>query len=273
MGDDHQDPGLSLNDHEARNRADWNANAGDWVASAQRNWDPATQPHWGIWHVPESDLRALPLDLDLDGADVVELGCGTAYWSAWLAREGARPVGVDLAENQLETARAMQAQHGVAFPLVHASAERVPLPDAGFDLAFSEYGASLWADPYAWLPEAHRLLRPGGRLLFLTNSVLALLVSPPTDVPLGTELVRPQRGLRRVEWEGDPSVEFHLPHSEMMDLLRATGFEDFGLKEVYAPDDYGDPDEVRFYASRRWSRQWPVEEIWSARKAAAPPVP
>ena len=36
-----------------------------------------------------------------------------------------------------------------------------------FDLVISEYGASLWADPYAWVPECARVLRPGGRLVFL----------------------------------------------------------------------------------------------------------
>jgi hypothetical protein len=41
---------------------------------------------WGIFGVPESDLRALPDDLA--GRDVIELGCGTAYVSAGLARRG-----------------------------------------------------------------------------------------------------------------------------------------------------------------------------------------
>jgi len=33
----------------------------------------------------------------------------------------------------------------------------------------SEYGASIWCDPYRWIPEASRLLRPGGDLVFLVN--------------------------------------------------------------------------------------------------------
>ena len=74
--------------------------------------------------MPETQVRALP---DVDGLDVVELGCGTAYVSAWLARRGARPIGVDLSENQLATARALQKEHGLEFPLLHASAEQVPL--------------------------------------------------------------------------------------------------------------------------------------------------
>ena len=94
--------------------------------------------------------------------DTVELGCGTAYFSAWLASRGARPVGIDITPAQLETARRMQAEFGLDFPLIEASAEDVPLPDESFDLAISEYGASIWADPYRWIPEAARLLRPGG---------------------------------------------------------------------------------------------------------------
>src|SRR5215213_2984524 len=72
-----------------------------------------------------------------------ELEWGTAYISSWLARRGARPVGVDITPAQLETARRMQAEFGLEFPLLEASAEDVPLPDESFDLAISEYGASI----------------------------------------------------------------------------------------------------------------------------------
>src|ERR671919_3177481 len=124
------------------------------------------------------------------GMDVVELGCGTAYFSAWLARRGARPTGVDITENQLATARAMQAEHGLEFPLIHASAEDVPLPNACADLVLSEYGASLWCEPEAWVSEAARLLRPAGHLVFLTNSVLVTLTAPSDGSPNGDAFVR-----------------------------------------------------------------------------------
>ena len=48
---------------------------------------------WGLFHMPERELGVLG---DVADLDVIELGCGTAYVSAWLARMGARPVGVDL---------------------------------------------------------------------------------------------------------------------------------------------------------------------------------
>ena len=127
------------------------------------------------------------------GLDVVELGCGTAYVSAWLAKRGARPVGVDPTPAQLATARRMMVETGIEFPLVEAPAESVPLPDASFDLAVSEYGASLWADPARWIPEAARLLRPGGRLVFLTNSVLVYLCAPDTGLVSETPSARPVR--------------------------------------------------------------------------------
>ena len=217
---------------------------------------------WGIFGIREEDLGS-PLG-DVRGKDVVELGCGTAYFSAILAKLGAQPTGVDPTPAQLATARRMQKETGITFPLVEAPGERVPLPDASFDLAVSEYGASLWAEPKLWLREAARLLRPDGRLVFMTNSPLAVLCSPDTG-DVVDRLMRPQKGMYRYEWPGEVGVEFHLPHGDWIDLLRASGFEIERLIEVYARDDSKRHD---FYGwvTPEWARQWPPEEIWTARK-------
>ena len=151
--------------HVRLNRVAWDTWASDYVAPAEKLW-AETEPTWGIWGVSEADLRLIPVDLARK--DVIELGCGTAYVSAWIARRGARVVGIDNSEAQLATARRMQQRHGVHFPLLHGNAEEVPYPDASFDFAISEYGACLWADPARWVPEAARLLRPGGRLVFFS---------------------------------------------------------------------------------------------------------
>src|SRR5205823_762056 len=152
----------------------------------------------GVFGVPEAEVGVLG---DVAGLDTVELGCGTAYISAWLKMRGARPVGVDPTPAQLATARRLQVETGIEFPLVEAYAERVPLPDASFDLAVSEYGASLWAVPERWIAEAARLLRPGGRLVFLVNSTIVILCSPDEGVA-EERLLRPQTGLYRLEWPG-----------------------------------------------------------------------
>ena len=249
-----------LPDHVLRNRVEWDASAADYVEPGERNW--AGDPSWGIWGVPESQLCLL--DGVEAGMDAIELGCGTAYVSAWLVRRGANPVGIDNSEAQLATARRLQKEHGLEFPLLHGNAEEVPFPDASFDFAISEYGASIWCDPYLWIPEVSRLLRPGGQLVFLVNSVLTMLCVPDeVDGAAGEKLVRPMFGLHRMEWSDDQSVEFHLPHGEMISLLRESGFEVEGLLEFPVPED----SASRYtHASLDWARKWPCEEVWKARK-------
>jgi SAM-dependent methyltransferase len=249
-----------LTPHARQNQPYWDEQAKSYVEPARLNW-AAAEPSWGVWGIPEAEIGALP---DVEGLDVVELGCGTAYWSAWLARRGARPVGIDLSERQLATARELQAEHRLEFPLLHASAEAVPLPDASFDLAFSEYGASLWCDPHRWIPEAARLLRPDGRLVFLTNSPLVMLCTPQNGEAAVERLERDQFGMFRFEWPDDDSIEFHLPHGELIRVLRAAGFEVEALHELQVPEDA--PPSRDESVNKEWSRRWPCEEIWRARR-------
>jgi SAM-dependent methyltransferase len=247
-------------DYVAVNRATWTkANAEYADASAERLW--STEITWGMWDAREDELHVLP---DVEGKDAVELGCGTAYFSAKLARLGARVVGVDVTPAQLETARRMQEKFGLEFPLIEANAEAVPLPDASFDLVHSEYGASIWCDPYKWIPEAARLLRPGGHLVFLRNSTLAILCAT-ADGPTSERLQRPQRGLFKLEWtEPEHEIEFQLGHGDWIRLLREHGFEVEALFELFAPQDA--VDHPHYTSNAAWAKEWPAEEIWRARK-------
>jgi ubiquinone/menaquinone biosynthesis C-methylase UbiE len=257
MNEDHETSG----DYVAQNREAWDRFAPDYVAQGRQNWadDSVT---WGIFSVPEVDIGMLPPDLA--GMDTVELGCGTAYVSAWLARRGARPVGIDNSPAQLETARRFQQEFGIEFPLHLGNAEQTPFADESFDFAISEYGAAIWCDPYRWIPEAARILRPGGRLIFLGNSVLLMLatVSDDDEAPVTTCLERPLFGMHRFAWQ-DGSVEFHIPHGEMLRLLRDTGFEVEDLVEVQIPEG---ATTTYPYVTAEWARRWPCEEVWKARK-------
>ena len=111
------------------------------------------------------------------------------------ARGARRVVGVDITPAQLATAQRLNRKTGLGLELVEANAEVVPLRDTSFDLVVSEYGASIWCDPYKWIPEAARLLRSGGELVFLRNSTISTVCMPDTGKVAET-LQRPQRGMQ-----------------------------------------------------------------------------
>lgn len=249
-----------MSDYLARNRAAWTKTNAEFTDARARDAWAEPEISWGMCRAREDDVRALP---DLSGKDIVELGCGTGYFGAWLKKRGAaRVVGVDLTPAQLETARRLNAELGLGIEYVEANAEDTRLPAASFDLVVSEYGASIWCDPYKWIPEAARLLRSGGELVFLRNATLAILCATEDEGPNET-LQRPQRGLHRLDWDSDGVTEFHLGHGDWVRLLRENGFEVLDLVELFATE--ATPDHTYYAWSRSWAERWPWEEIWRAR--------
>jgi hypothetical protein len=118
------------------------------------------------------------------------------------------------------------------------------------------------------VPAAARLLRPGGRLVFLVNSFLMMLCLPAEeDVAATDRLLRPAFGMYRVEWPGDQGVEFHLSHGEWIRLLRRSGFTIEDLVELRPAATA----TTRYpFVTLDWARQWPCEEVWKVRKDAKP---
>jgi len=249
-------------DHVAENRRHWDASAPKWVAAGERSWAQA-EPTWGIWGVANESLPLLPDDLA--GRRAIELGCGTGYVSAWMRRRGASVYAIDNSMEQLASARRLAVEHGLDdIEWVHGNAESVPQPDASFDFAISEYGAAIWCDPFVWIPEACRLLRPGGRLVFLGNHPLASACLPADGgSPTGLVLEHDYIGMRRFDWTAateDPGgVEFNMEISTWMRLFRDVGFDVEDFHEIAAP---ASADGTNFWVPAWWARRFPAEQAW-----------
>ncbi|MBI3978518.1 MAG: class I SAM-dependent methyltransferase [Chloroflexi bacterium] len=245
-------------DDARRNRAHWDRESDTY----QETHGPQLNTRacaWGVWALPEDELRVLG---DVGGKDILELGCGAAQWSIFLARRGARPVGLDNSARQLHHARRLMAAAGVDFPLLHASAEAVPLADERFDVVFCDHGAISFADPAKTVPEAARLLRPDGLLAFnLSSPFISLCWNEETD-RVEEQLRTDYFGLGRYE-DGD-HVEYQLPYGEWIRLFRRHGLVVEDLIELRPPA--GAPTTYDL-APNEWARRWPAENIWKARKA------
>ena len=249
----------TLTDHAARNRSMWDDYSDEYQAEHGDELAFRGGLAWGTTRIPESELRVLG---DVVGCDILEFGCGAAQWSIALAQLGARPVGLDLSERQLQHARRLMSEAAVEFPLVHASAEAVPLPDASFDVVFCDHGAMSFADPYRTVPEVARLLRPGGRFAFSHHSPIETICWPLDAEEVGEQLALDYFGMHVID-DGE-EVSFNLPYGEWIRLFRANGFV---VEDLIEPQP--GPDATSSYrsaASLAWARRWPGEDIWLLRR-------
>lgn len=244
---------------EARNRDSWDAYSDEYQARHGGQLAESGGLAWGTSQIPEAELGVLG---DVVGKDILEFGCGAAQWSIALALRGARPVGLDLSTRQLEHARRLMAEAGVEFPLVNASAEAVPLPDASFDIVFCDHGAMTFGDPFRTVPEAARLLRPGGLFAFNHHSPIETICWPLDADEVGEQLALDYFGMHIID-DGE-EVSFNLPYGEWIRLFRANGFVIEDLIEPQAGPDA--TSSYRSAASLAWARRWPAENIWRLRR-------
>jgi SAM-dependent methyltransferase len=243
-----------------KNEAGWDAHSPEYQKLHQSQL-PIEEPTWGVWGIPEAELKVLG---DVSGNDVLEFGCGGAQWSIALARRGARVTGIDLSRAQLAFAQELVARNNVTVRLLHANAEAVPLPDASFDIIFCDHGGMTFADPYRTIPEAARLLRPGGLLAW--NSATPLLyVCCNEKNELTESLCQDYFALHQIE--ESEGVSFQLPYGKWIRLFRQNQLTVEDLLELQPPE--GTTTTYTSFAPLSWARRWPAEQIWKLRKLTA----
>jgi len=164
--------------------------------------------------------RALLLGEVRPGERVLDLGCGAGRFIAALREAGADPVGVELAQAALERAR--HNVPGADLRLV-APDGSLPLPHGEFDVVWCSEVLEHVPDTVAFLTEARRVLKRGGRLL----------VTVPDHGPLRRVLL----ALTRHDAHFDPlgqHVRFYTRRS-LTRALAATGFTQVRLEPLGGP--------------------------------------
>jgi ubiquinone/menaquinone biosynthesis C-methylase UbiE len=246
-------------DHVRRNLALWESQSEQYERRNAKVLSGPNAAAWGLWRVPESELRILG---KVRGLDVLELGCGAARWSIALARRGARPVGLDLSMTHLRYAARLVQRSARRLPLVRADAERLPFTNRSFDLVFCDWGAMTFCDPYRTVPEASRVLRNGGRLAFATMSPIRVLAQNRRTNRMSSRLRFDYFGLHRVNYPGE--VNFALTYGEWIRLFRENGLSVELLHETRPSASARSRYLGR--SESKWARRWPQEIIWSVRK-------
>jgi SAM-dependent methyltransferase len=249
-----------VSEHEIRNQLAWNAKASDYQATHAEALVDRGGLVWGVWRRPESELQVLG---EVAGREILELGCGAAQWSIALARRGGHPTGLDLSQAQLDHARELMVAAGIEFPLVPASAEAIPLPDASFDIVFCDWGAMTFADPRRTVPEVARVLRPGGLFAFSHGTPIVDITWPGVELHPSQRLRLDYWDLHRIE-DDEGLVSFQLPYGEWIELFVSNGLAVESLLELRPPADAD--STFRDAEDRAWARRWPMEQIWRLRR-------
>jgi ubiquinone/menaquinone biosynthesis C-methylase UbiE len=250
-------------DHVRINRRMWEAQSASYDRRCAPVLSGSHATSWGLWRIPEKALQILG---PVRGLRVLELGCGAARWSIALRKEGALSVGLDLTRAQLRQASRLVRRSAIVLPLVQGSAETVPFRDGSFDVVFCDWGAMTFADPYRTIPECSRLLSEGGLLAFACASPIRFLAHDRRSDRTTRRFLRDYFGMHRLDFDNE--VNFVLPYGKWIELMRDHDLAVESLIETQPAPRARQPYLTSQEA--KWSRHWPMECIWRARKVARP---
>ena len=217
------------------------------AASTQHEvWNELVGDAW-VRHAAIHDRHAEPFgDVVLaavgsvEGAAVLDVGCGTGALSGELATRGAREVlGVDISRPMIEAARAANEQPMVRFELADAASLDDP---ARYDAIVSRFGVMFFDDPTATFTHLRTLGAPKARLGFCCWG-------PPGDNPWMVVPVMatvPVLGPPRFAGPDEPGPFSLASPEKVQRILDASGWKDVGITELALdlPHPAGDADAV-----------------------------
>jgi ubiquinone/menaquinone biosynthesis C-methylase UbiE len=242
-----------------RNREGWDYRSKDY----QERVGPALYPDlgWGPNQFPERELQVLG---DVRGKRVLEVACGGAQFGIHLARAGATMTGIDLSAGQLRYARRNIKAAGVAYDLHQGNAEDLSRFRSGsFDIVVSDFAAG-FLDLDRLLPEARRVLRPGGTCVLSWASPLLDCMTVDGSAPV-LSIVRSYFDRAPfVEGGVDPTWEYVRTYGDWIRAFARAGFVLEDLIEPQTPRGGTHTDWPQY----RWQRthRIPGTAIWKARK-------
>lgn len=178
-------------------------------------------PEWPV-------LRALLPNMR--GRRVLDLGCGYGWFCRWARENGAAHVeGIDVSEKMLARARSMTNDPSIVYS--KADLERVALPAAAFDVAYSSLALHYIVDLDWLLAEVHQSLIPGGRLIFSVEHPIYTAPSRPgwsvdeagtKTWPIDGYL---DEGPRTTDWLSRGVIKQHRTLATYLNLLLRLGYK------------------------------------------------
>lgn len=218
----------------------------------------------------EADARLLG---PVRGRRVLELGCGAAAASRWLATEGAQPVALDLSAGMLRHARQAADNCGVRVPLVQADALALPFAAGSFDIVCTAFGAIPFvADSAAVHREVFRVLRPGGRWVFsVTHPMRWIFLDDPGEGGLvATHSYFDRRPY--VEQDDSGVATYVEQHRTLGDRVREIVAAGFVLRDLIEPEWPAGHERSWGQWSPLRGRLFPGTAIFVSDRPAEPPT-